>query len=56
MPGVFLSPYAFRQSADETALKTGKQVLITHGISDETSKAEEIIQRTGPESLIGPKI
>ncbi len=35
----------------ETALKTGKYVLIVHGTAEETLKAKEIIQRTSPESV-----
>ena len=35
----------------ETALKTGKYVLIVHSTADEKLKAKEIIQRTSPESI-----
>jgi hypothetical protein len=36
--------------------RAGWATVNAHGISDETSKAKEIIQRTGPERLIGLKI
>ena len=35
----------------ETALKTGKFVLIAHGSLDETARAKEILGRTTPETL-----
>jgi hypothetical protein len=35
----------------ETALKTGKYVLIAHGTSEEATRAREIINRTNPEAL-----
>jgi uncharacterized membrane protein len=35
----------------ETALKTGKFVLIAHGTSEEATLAREIINRTNPEAL-----
>ena len=35
----------------ETALKTGKFVLIAHGSLDETTRAKEILGRTTPETL-----
>jgi uncharacterized membrane protein len=35
----------------ETALKTGKFVLIVHGTQHETARAREIIGRTNPEAL-----
>jgi hypothetical protein len=35
----------------ETALKTGKFVLIAHGSLDETTRAKEILARTTPETL-----
>ena len=35
----------------ETALKTGKFVLIAHGTAEETARAREIISRTSPEGL-----
>jgi hypothetical protein len=35
----------------ETALKTGKFVLIAHGAQDDTSRAKEILTRTKPETL-----
>jgi hypothetical protein len=35
----------------ETALKTGKFVLIAHGFLDETTRAKEILDRTTPETL-----
>jgi len=35
----------------ETALKTGKFVLIAHGTSEEATRAREIINRTNPEAL-----
>ena len=35
----------------ETALKTGKFVLIAHGTQEETTRAREIINRTSPEAL-----
>jgi uncharacterized membrane protein len=35
----------------ETALKTGKFVLIAHGTAEETARAREIIHRTNPEAL-----
>jgi len=35
----------------ETALKTGKYVLIAHGTAEETARAREIISRTNPEAL-----
>jgi hypothetical protein len=34
----------------ETAVKTGKFILIAHGSPDETARAQEIIHRTSPES------
>ncbi len=34
----------------ETALKTGKFVLIAHGTAEETARAREIISRTKPEA------
>ena len=34
----------------ETALKTGKFVLIAHGTADETIRARDIISRTNPEA------
>jgi uncharacterized membrane protein len=34
----------------ETALKTGKFVLIAHGFSDDTTHAKEILNRTQPET------
>jgi len=33
----------------ETAIKTGKYVLIAHGSPEETTRAQEIISRTSPE-------
>ena len=36
---------------DETALKTGKFVLIAHGTQEETTRAREIIKRSNPEAL-----
>ena len=35
----------------ETAIKTGKFVLIVHGTADEATRAREIIIRTKPETL-----
>jgi uncharacterized membrane protein len=35
----------------ETALRTGKFVLIAHGTREETARAREIINRTNPEAL-----
>ena len=35
----------------ETALKTGKFVVIAHGTAAETTRAREIISRTNPEAL-----
>ena len=35
----------------ETALKTGKFVLIVHGTQEETAPAREITNRTTPEAL-----
>ena len=35
----------------ETAIKTGKFVLIAHGTQEETSSAREIISRTNPEAV-----
>ena len=35
----------------ETAIKTGKFVLIAHGTQEETTRAREIINRTSPEAL-----
>jgi hypothetical protein len=35
----------------ETALKTGKFVVIAHGTAEEATRAREIINRTNPESL-----
>jgi hypothetical protein len=35
----------------ETALKTGKFVLIAHASTEETARARDIIQRTNPEAL-----
>ena len=35
----------------ETALKTGKFVLIVHGSRDEATRAKEILNRTEPETL-----
>jgi uncharacterized membrane protein len=35
----------------ETALKTGKFVLIAHGTAEEIARAREIISRTNPEAL-----
>jgi uncharacterized membrane protein len=35
----------------ETALRTGKFVLIVHGTQEETARAREIINRTNPEAL-----
>jgi uncharacterized membrane protein len=35
----------------ETALKTGKFVLIAHGTAEEATRAREIINRTNPEAL-----
>ena len=35
----------------ETALKTGKFVLIAHGTQEETTRARDIINRTNPEAL-----
>jgi hypothetical protein len=35
----------------ETALKTGKFVLIAHGTLDETTRAKEILGGTKPETL-----
>jgi hypothetical protein len=34
----------------ETAIKTGKFVLIVHGTQDETARARDIIARTNPEA------
>jgi hypothetical protein len=33
----------------ETAIKTGKCVLIAHGSPEETAQAQEVISRTSPE-------
>jgi hypothetical protein len=35
----------------ETAIKTGKFVVIAHGTADEAARAREIISRTNPEAL-----
>jgi hypothetical protein len=35
----------------ETALKSGKYVLIAHGSAEETARAQDIIKRTSPEAL-----
>jgi hypothetical protein len=35
----------------ETALKTGKYVVIAHGSAEETARAREIMNRTSPEAL-----
>ena len=35
----------------ETALRTGKFVLIAHGTREEAARAREIINRTNPEAL-----
>jgi hypothetical protein len=35
----------------ETAIKTGKYVLIAHGTGDEVTRAREIIKRNNPEAL-----
>jgi hypothetical protein len=35
----------------ETALKTGKFVLIAHGTAEEAARARDIIKRTNPESM-----
>jgi len=35
----------------ETALKTGKCVIIAHGSAEEATRAREIINRTNPEAL-----
>jgi uncharacterized membrane protein len=35
----------------ETAIKTGKFVLIAHGTAEEATRAREIISRTNPEAL-----
>jgi len=35
----------------ETAIKTGKFVLIAHGSMDETTRAKEILNLTKPETL-----
>jgi uncharacterized membrane protein len=35
----------------ETAVKSGKFVVIAHGSPDETAQAQEIIHRTSPEAL-----
>jgi hypothetical protein len=35
----------------ETALKSGKYVVIAHGSAEEIAHAREIVSRTGPESL-----
>ena len=35
----------------ETALKTGKFVLIAHGTAEEAARARDIISRTNPEAL-----
>jgi uncharacterized membrane protein len=35
----------------ESALKTGKFVLIAHGTADEVARARDIINRTNPEAL-----
>jgi hypothetical protein len=35
----------------ETALKTGKFVLIVHSSVDETTQAKEILYRTQPDTL-----
>lgn len=37
--------------AYETAIKTGKYVLIAHGSLDDTTRAKEILHRTKPETL-----
>jgi hypothetical protein len=37
--------------AYETAIKTGKYVLIAHGSLDDTTRAQEILHRTKPETL-----
>jgi hypothetical protein len=33
----------------ETAIKTGKFVLIAHGTPEETARAQEVINRSSPE-------
>jgi uncharacterized membrane protein len=33
----------------ETAIKTGKYVLVAHGSTEETARAQEVISRTSPE-------
>jgi hypothetical protein len=35
----------------ETALKSGKFVVIAHGTAEEATRAREIINRTNPEAL-----
>jgi hypothetical protein len=35
----------------ETALRTGKFVLVAHGFMDETNLAKEILNQTRPETL-----
>jgi mannose/fructose/N-acetylgalactosamine-specific phosphotransferase system component IIC len=35
----------------ETALKSGKFIVITHGSAEETIHAQEILNRTNPEAL-----
>ena len=35
----------------ETAVKTGKFVVIAHGTAEEATRAREIINRTNPEAL-----
>src|SRR5271165_288678 len=35
----------------ETAVKSGKYVIITHGTAEETAHAREIIARTNPEAI-----
>ncbi len=35
----------------ETAIKTGRFVVIAHGSADETAKARQIISRSDPEEL-----
>ena len=37
--------------SDETALKTGKFVLIVHGSVEEATQAQQIIKNTNPETL-----
>ena len=36
----------------ETAIKTGKFVLIAHGTAEEATRAREVIARTNPEALV----